>query len=271
MSWRLRNSEPDAPSTDSYVAPLIFGFSPGVQLHLVAGDLRRLSSHDTHCVDKIARKIASETGSTATLIGMACRLEHGEAVLVGIPVDEVERASGRLGLSVTVGGVVSGVKAAGPSMFAQLLAALDLAVARACAERYHNPVATAAALTRYLQNETDGRALRKLETAVLDISALFSMLLAGGSSRSAMTPRRKTVNTIGSTMNNIASEPVFVLCHVLMEQLQSSGRNQRGRYLAIGSSGGEFLSSIESVSAHHFIGDGVILCQQCDEDVCKPS
>lgn len=257
------SSKSNTLSSDLYAAPLIFGFAPDLQLHRVAGDLERLSSRDRAQVIEIAKETASEAGSNAALTGMACRLEHGEAVLVGIPVDEVERVNGRpgrRGLSVAIGGVVSRVELAGPSIFVQLLAALDLAVARACAARYQNPIATATALTRCLQYETDDdRMIKELEVAVSDISTIFSLLVASDSNRSSVIARRKTLNATGSTLNNTMSEPAFALCHVLIEQLQSSGQNQKGRHFAIGTPNGKLLSAIERVSAHHFIGDGIIL------------
>jgi len=242
------------------VSILVYGFSPSVQLNLVAGSSDSLSAPDNAVVFDLAAYLASVVAPTYRPVGLACRLERVELLAIGVPVGAMEAASGRGGLCIIYMIAIPKRRRPKPDFSHQILQLLDMVIARATSSRSQSdPIDNAGMLAKLLQG-ADERELRlRLGGAVDNLSDLASICLASNASETA----------VGRLKDNKRREPpgidipLFALAYLLVAGLKRNRGNLIGKLSPVSESWrGELVSSAAKVTNYRFVGDQVVLCRQ---------
>src|ERR1035438_10075052 len=118
------------------VKMLVFGFARTEQFTVAAGSTAGLPPREIDLLNLRAGGIPKLARAIGHAVSLGFRLGSGEALMLGIPVEEPEHASGRRGLCVVFVIIISRRRAASPAMLVQMLASLELAVAEACSGCY---------------------------------------------------------------------------------------------------------------------------------------
>jgi hypothetical protein len=238
------------------VASLIYGIAPGVQFDTIARSSPPLFMDDEEFLRNIAKSLGSRVQESGLSMAVACRMAKREAVLLSIPVTEHERGSARSGLFATIVVSIKG-HAAEPRAFIELLATLDLVIARACRSPYQHPYATAAALTRQLQRDDSDAFRNSLAHAINHVCSIFSALpLDKSVGWFRRIPLRRGDRHFSYTRPG-REEPHFTLSGLVLTQMKLMRTDQVGCFIDVESS----VSTLPAeVSAFQFTGKGIALC-----------
>lgn len=246
---------------------LILGFAPGIQLDIIAQNSSNHSPNHKEFLVEASRELGASVQHLGVPMAAGYRLNRGSALLLGIPVSEVEKTSGRGGLSAILTASFHGRPSIVPTAFVQILACLDLVIADVCKVPYTNPGATALALTHRLQHDDTDEFRRDLSNVTENVSALFSQLLFRSvSKRMAKMRSGYRVRQNGSTFNYCEGEIHYSLCQLVMEQLYLTNKNQIGYYSKIGT-----RNAVPNgmIGAHRFIGNGIVVSTSIESSSAK--
>jgi hypothetical protein len=239
------------------VCALILAFVPGVQLDTIARNSTRHAREDEERLLAISRRSGSLVQETGLSTAASYRLSQCDALVLSRPSNEVELATGRPRLSVTVGVTIGGHGAASPEIFVQLIAALDLAIADICGSPDGGSAVMASILSSRLQRDDDDAFRSSLRAATESICNLFTQIINQSSARSNIAGRGRQIVINGRTDNNHAMDSNFALCRLVMERLHATGQSQIGHFYALRTLDASIGNPI---SAHQFVGDGVAVC-----------
>lgn len=245
--------------------PLVFGFTPSNQLDLVAGDLSGIEPSQRTRVRETVDRLASRVMRTRTVVGAATQLGGGsELVLLTIPVNELEAASGRGGLSVTLGALTLSKARADVDLYLQLVTALKAAIAAACdrgsvlqLSPEDSMRSVAETFARGIQ-QTDGqRLVDDLNRLVGNLTTLFSLLLS-----TPLRSRDKGSTAYRRGGHELSADPPYVLCRMLVTQLRLYKSGQLAHFVDL--DGAVDTQAVEKapVTEHLFLGSRLFLCQQ---------
>lgn len=202
----------------SFVNPVVFAFSAGVQFEQIAGNSGQWQPHDRQNVEHLAGLLASEAQKRGSLTGIATRSRHIETCLVALPVNEVEAASGRPGLSVVLGVAVSRSRVVEPGLHAQVIGALGAAMVAMFPDPTEVGLTDAAnLLTRSIQSNDSSAVREELEKRVAALAECFTFLVEGYGRSAA-----------GRWSADVSDEPAMILATMLAEQLYQSHHDQLG-------------------------------------------
>ncbi|WP_036374816.1 hypothetical protein [Micromonospora sp. ATCC 39149] len=228
------------------VAPLVFGFMPGVQHGLVIGELGTLSEAQNHRVHELAGFLAGEVGATRLPAGVSCGLGGARLLLVSIPVEAVESGSGRAGLCVTLGFVVS--SRAEPELWVHILAAMVAAVARSCAVTRPGTRRAADALANRLQGPDGDAVRRELAPALAGLGTFFSGLIG-----------KRVVGDAAPALGESGHDPAYLLAELLAAAFRHGEGEVVARYLPFGGLPGPGSTQFADASLLRFFAGGAVV------------
>jgi hypothetical protein len=190
--------------------------------------------------------------------------------MLGIPVTEPEQATGRRGLCVVFTVFVSRRRVASPAMLVQMLASLDLAVAKACSSSYTSPSVTATILTQFLQRHNDESALDSVRRVTVELSLLFTSILRPPPRYyNRISPFSRRVDVVGSTFNNSSSSPYYAVCAQAAKRIRASRKGQLCYYLPLAPQMIGRRLRTGTTNTHSFLDEGIIVGQPFSRNVEK--
>lgn len=246
----------------AYPAPSwIFGFAGQAQFGLIAGDPSHLLDADRERLLAVAQFVSDTSIALAAPTGVADRLDAWDIVAVGIPVDVVERFSGRRGISVVMCcGAARRIKA-GPVFFTQAMLALRNTIAAVL------QTADKAALERLSLLLQEGKlsdvehANQQLDEALGELAPRLGLLA------SCEIDRRGFFRKSGSRQTavirpNLGSEPLSILCHALAEGMEFDRKSQLGYFMPLSPPYGDLPNQYGVLTTHHYFGRGAFVCHR---------
>jgi hypothetical protein len=250
----MRNRKPPVN-----VIMLVFGFAGAAQFSITAGNISALPEGEIETLQHRASDIVTLSQSGCHIVSSAFRLGRGEVLMLGIPVAEPEKASGRNGLCVVFTVFVSRRQVASSAMLVQMLACLELAVAQECQDPYVDPSVTADLYTRRLQRREDDPSIDSASRATEEISLIFTKILSVQSWWHRMVPfSRRSVDSDGVTVNNSDSEVYYAVASEAVKRRRISRKGQICYYLPLTSQMVERLKGIK-INSHLLRDTGIIL------------
>jgi hypothetical protein len=242
------------------VTLLVYGFSHSAQFENLAGDVSGFSQRERGILYARAAQLSEIVHVTRWVASSGFRLGKGEVLMFGIPVDEPEEASGRMGLCAVYAVYVSRRRLAAPAMLVQMVAVLDLIVANVCSGSYDGPASSASILTRFLQRYDARSMTDSLKIAAGRYSYIFSSILSpyGRMPRRAIT-RLRPVTPIGNTFNNRFSDPDYAVCRQAAARIKSSKRASVCYYVSIWGDTKTGLPVQRNNIGHQFLSAGIII------------
>jgi len=205
-----------------FVDPVVFGFAGGTQFELVAGGHGQGNPDTLRRVTGLAGSLAADVQDTCVVTGLAERRNQVETFLVAIPVEQVEAATGRGGLSVVLGVVLArkhSVEASLPIHAAARLEHTLIALSQG-----HGLQAAAELLTRTLQGEDSAKVRAWLGAEVDGLSHRLTHLLRG-------YERGRKPLSVNAAPYALCQEPPAILLRLLAHGLYRSGADLGGRYV----------------------------------------
>ncbi|KFZ80352.1 hypothetical protein ED92_23635 [Amycolatopsis sp. MJM2582] len=205
-----------------FVNPVVFGFAGGTQFELVAGDHGQWNPETLRRVTGLAGSLAADVQHTCVVTGLAERRNQVETCLVAIPVEQVETASGRGGLSVVLGVVLARKLAVEASLPIHAAARLEH-VLIALSQGRGLEVA-AELLTRTLQGDDSAEARVWLRAEVEGLSRRLTHLLQG-------YERGRKPLSVNAAPYALCQEAPAILLRLLTHGRYRSGADLGGRYV----------------------------------------
>jgi hypothetical protein len=173
---------------------LIFALSPVVQLRLVTGDTDRLTSRQVQVLHDLAGESSRNSTKLAAITGLCARVGRSEVLLISIPTDVLELATGRPGLPVTYGLLVSKTHCVTPALFKELLSILAATAAQGLNGGPGTLADVATSMSTILQNDQGDAALSRLRSMIAATSLVLSQLLSAQGRGKWSHPCRKHLN-----------------------------------------------------------------------------
>ena len=241
------------------VTMLVFGFAGAAQFSITAGSTSALPEGEIATLQHRASDIATLSQSLRHIASAAFRLGRGEVLMLGIPVAEPEKATGRRGLCVVFTVFVSRRRVASSAMLVQMLACLELAVAQACQGPYIDPSVTADLYTKRLQRRDDDSSLDSVSRATEELSLIFTYILSAQSWwRRRIPVLRRSVDSGGLTVNNSDSAVYFAVASEAVKHRRVSRKGQLCYYVPLAPQMVERLRGI-IINSHLLLETGIIL------------
>jgi hypothetical protein len=189
--------------------------------------------------------------------------------MLGIPVAEPEKASGRRGLCVVFTVFVSRRRVASSAMLVQMLACLELAVAQACQGPYIDPSVTADLYTKRLQRRDNDTSLDSVSRATEELSLIFTSILSAQSWWRRRVPFfRRSVDSDGVTINNSDSAVYYAVTSEAVKRRRVSRKGQLCYYLPLTLQMVERLRGI-TINSHLLLETGIILGNPFPQDIAS--
>ncbi|MFI7120755.1 hypothetical protein [Amycolatopsis sp. NPDC049868] len=205
-----------------FVNPVVFGFAGGTQFELVAGDHGQWNPDIIRHVTGLAGSLAADVQDTCVVTGLAERRHQVETCLVAIPVEQVETATGRDGLSVVLGVVLARKLPVEASLPIHAVARLEHVLIAFGQGR--GLQSAAELLTRTLQGEDSAKARAWLGAEVEGLSRRLTHLLQG-------YERARKPLSVNAAPYALCQEPPATLLRLLAHGLYRSGTDLGGRYV----------------------------------------
>jgi hypothetical protein len=237
----------------------VFALAPGVQFDLVGGDVADLPQGDVDELFDAARLVASNSGSSGATVGAAVWLRGADqhVVLVGFHAPGVlERATGRGGLSVTIGcGLARTVAVESIELVPGLVVMLCSALGRAIVGRGDCDSAQLAQTLASAVQDGDAEKLSAIADSARDVSRIAGALSAWSQPRSRLRARPERVVSVQG-----GGEASWLeLCRLLARQLLAGERECYGGHLSL-SSPADLLSGVgPRTSAVGIVHDGIVV------------
>jgi hypothetical protein len=231
-----------ASSASAFVTPVVFAFTAATQFDQIGGRT------EGRLVPDLAVALADAVQADWRIMGTATRTRHRLVVLVGVPVQQVEIATGRSGLVAVFGVVASRRPGVPKSLSADALDAIPTVLAG---------LYPSGGLTASLDVLTHD--LQRPDTAIARVTELHRRLdhwtrcltdLARSAGR-----RRADRQPVPAP----SSEPAVLLAHMLHAQVIRTRRNQRGAVCPIESFDGS-EPALGRLSAYQFRGRELYVC-----------
>jgi hypothetical protein len=241
------------------VTMLIFGFAEAAQFSVTAGNASALSEKEIAALRRRASDIVTLSQSARHIVSSAFRLGRGDVVMLGIPVAEPEKASGRRGLCVVFTVFVSRHGAASSAVLVQMLACLELTAAQAFQDPYINPAATADSYTRLLQRHEDDQSLDSISIATKELSLIFTSILSAQSWwRGSMPFFRRSVDSGGLKINDPESAVYYTVASEALNRRRVSRKGRLCYYLPLTPQMVERMRGVEA-NSHLLLETGIVL------------
>lgn len=238
---------------------LVYAFAEVAQFSIVAGDTSALAGDELQHLNRNAGEVATVTQAVRNAVALRYSAKHGQVLMLGVPVEEPEKASGRRGLCVVFVAYVSRRRVVAPAILAQMITSLEQAISDVCSIPCGGFVMAATALTQLLQRHNDDTALAAISTVTDDLSDLFTSILYSryGRLRNILTLTGEPLPDYRIFNTAVAGQYYAVL--TIASTVASESRGARIYYYIPLSSGLGERRLPANIMTSVFIGSGIVI------------